>query len=85
MRITDGDVDMVPQGRIVVPAKAEEPGEKGEGDAKGGGRIYTCEFSETETRTPQLHGALEYQELTSDGGGDPQLLRYTELTEARED
>ena len=85
MPIEEGMVDEVPQGRMIVPAKAEEPGEKGVGDAKQGGSIYTCEFSEDETRTPEMHGALKYQETTADPGATPPFIRYTNLTEARED
>jgi len=85
MPVEEGMANEVPQGRMVIPAKEEEPGEKGVEDGKMGGEIYTCQFSEEETRTPELHGALRYQETTADPGVAPPLKRYTELTEAVED
>lgn len=73
-----------PQGRIVEANVNEEGGSEEMHDARGGGNIKTVAFSEDETRPQELHGAFAYQERTSDGGEKPELLRYTELTRARE-
>ena len=74
--------DMVSEERMVVPAVAEEPGEE-ENDAKGGGSIYTCAFSEGETRPQEMHSATRYQEETAQPGQKPKFYAYTDLTEAR--
>jgi len=72
----------IPQNHMVTPAKAEEPDEH-ESDARGGGSIYTCAFSETETRPQELHSSVKYQEETAMPGRKPDFVAYTELTEAR--
>jgi hypothetical protein len=73
----------IDQARMVVPAVAEEPGLAGETDAKGGGEIYTCAFSETETRPQDMHGSVNYQKTTADPGSAPPFIPYTGLTEAK--
>lgn len=78
-----GVEDSISEERMVVPAVAEEPGEDGEGDAKGGGSIYTCAFSEEETRPQEMHSATRYQEETAQPGQKPKFYAYTDLTEAR--
>ena len=77
---TEVDID---QAHMVVPAVEEEPGEATEGDAKGGGHIYTCEHSESETRPQELHGSVNYQKTTAQPGQAPPFIPYTDLTEAR--
>ena len=54
-----------------------------ENDAKGGGSIYTCAFSEGETRPQEMHSATRYQEETAQPGQKPKFYAYTDLTEAR--
>jgi hypothetical protein len=73
-----------PQGRIVEAAKFEEGGGDEMHDARQGGEIETVKFEEDETRPQELHGAADYQKETADPGKEPSLVRYTELTKARE-
>lgn len=72
----------ITQAHMVVPAEAEEPGEEMQ-DARQGGEIYTCSFSDEETRPQDLHSATSYQEMTADPKRKPDFVKYTELTEAR--
>lgn len=69
----------IDQAHMVVPNTSEEVGEAGEGDAKGGGTIFTKEFEADETRPQDLHGAVNYQKETSTTGV-PKFYSYTDLT-----
>ena len=68
------------QEHLDTPSEVEEPGEAGESNAKGGGRVSTVAFSDSETRPQQMHGSKAYQEET---GTVPAFINYTDLTEAR--
>ncbi len=69
----------IDQAVMVVPASAETIGTSEE-NARQGGRIYTCEHSETQTRPQELHGAVNYQKTTADPGKVPSFYDYTSLT-----
>lgn len=69
---------------MVEPAGRELPNES-EHDARMGGRIYTCEHYEEETRPQEMHGAVYYQETTADPMEKPNFVKYTELTDPREE
>lgn len=84
MAVEEGMANEVPQGRMITPAKDEAAGNQTIEDARQAGTVYTCEFSEEETRPPEMHGSLHYQEQTAAPGGAPQFLRYTELTSNQE-
>ena len=73
----------IDQAHMVVPSTPETPGPAGEGNSKGGGEIYTCAFSETETRPQELHGSVNYQKTTADPGKAPSFIPYTDLTDPK--
>jgi hypothetical protein len=77
----EGKVNSVPQGRIIKENPEETVGLGPNGNAgKQGGSIMTAGFNEEETRTPELHGSLQYQKTTADPGVEPPFIRYTDLT-----
>ena len=73
---------ILPQAHMVTPAAVETPGTSEE-NARQGGRIYTCEHTETQTRPQEMHSSLHYQENTADPGAKPEFYDYTELTMRR--
>lgn len=73
----------IDQAHMVVPNTTEEVGEASEGDAKGGGRIFTKAFEADETRPQDLHGSVNYQKVTADPAGVPKFYPYTDLTAAK--
>lgn len=73
---TETDLD---QARMVIPAVPETIGTSEE-NARQGGRIYTNQHSESETRPQEMHGAVNYQKITADPGGVPKFYPYTGLT-----
>lgn len=72
----------IDQSKMVVESERELPNEE-TFDARQGGKIYTCAFSDSETRRPELHGSVNYQKETSTDG-KPGFVAYTDLTSPRE-
>jgi hypothetical protein len=76
--------EAIDQAHMVVEAVRELPNDE-TFDARGGGKIYTCEFGGSEeTRPQEMHGSVNYQKITS-SDGKPNFVAYTELTSPRKE